>query len=163
LKEFLGLNLKMIMYPATPEAMLALERKEVDARAGSYSSLKPYIDRGVIRPLIRGRASEAGIDNLPVDEDLVKDSRAKTIMAMRSAGEQIGRPYVAPPGTPENVMKILRDAFAKAAEDPELKEDAKKNMMEVEYTPAAECLKVIDFLLKQPEDIIKEFSKYMKF
>ena len=163
LKEFLGLNLKMIMYPHTPEAMLALERKEVDGRAGSYSSMKPFIERGLIRPLIRGKASEAGIEDLPVDEDLAKDSRAKTIMGMRSAGEQIGRPYVTPPRTPENVMKILRDAFAKAINDPELKEDAKKTMTEVKYTPADECLKVIDFLLNQPEDIIKEFSKYMKF
>jgi len=53
--------------------------------------------------------------------------------------------------------------FAKAIKDPELREDAKKNKMEVEYTPADECLKVINFLLNQLEDIIKEFSRYMKF
>jgi hypothetical protein len=113
--------------------------------------------------LIRGRVSEPGIENLPVDEDLAIDRKAKTIMAMRSAPERIGRPYVAPPGIPTDIMNILRDGFAKVCEDSELKEEAKKAMMTVEYLPADECVKVLNYVFNQPEDIIKEFSKYIKF
>jgi tripartite-type tricarboxylate transporter receptor subunit TctC len=46
LKEFAKLNLKLIIYPSSADGMLAIERKEVDGRAGSYSSLKPFIERG---------------------------------------------------------------------------------------------------------------------
>ena len=162
-KEFLGVNMKMIFYPSSPDVMLAVERKEVDGRAGSYSALKPFIERGLVRPLLRGRVAEAGTENLPVDEDLATDKMGKTLMAMRSSVEFIGRPFVAPPGTPANIMNILRDGFAKAAKDPELIADAKKNMMEVQYTSAEECLKLVTFLANQPADIINEFSKYVKF
>jgi tripartite-type tricarboxylate transporter receptor subunit TctC len=162
-KEFLGLNLKMITYPSSAECMLAVERKEVDGRAGSFSSLKPFIDRGVVRPILRGRVTEKGMENLPLNEDLTTDPMGKTIMAMFSSGELIGRPYVAPPGTPEDVMKILRESFAKAAKDPELMDESKKVMMEVDYTPADECLKVVTYVLSQPEEIVKEFTKFVKF
>jgi tripartite-type tricarboxylate transporter receptor subunit TctC len=107
--------------------------------------------------------SEKGMENLPVNEDLTTDPMGKTIMSMFSSGDLIGRPYVAPPGTPEDVMKILREAFAKVAKDPEMIEDVKKNKMEVEYIPADEIMKVIQNVLNQPENIVTEFSKYVKF
>ena len=143
--------------------MLAIERKEADGRAGSYSSLKPFIERGLVRPVIRGRVVESGIENLPVDEDLTKDPKGKAIMAMRSAGDLMGRPFVAPPGSPPEAMAILREAFSKVAKDPELRQEAEKFMMTVEYVPAEECLKVVNFVLSQPDDIAREFSKYIKF
>lgn len=163
LKEFLGLNVKLIIYPSSADGMLAIERKEVDGRAGSYSSLKPYVERGLVRPVIRGRVAESGIENLPINEDLTTDPKGKTIMAMLSSADQIGRPFLAPPKTPSDIMNILRDAFDKAAKDPELREEAKKIRMEVQYIPADECLKVLGYLLNQPEDIVREFSKYIKF
>ncbi len=163
LKEFAKLNLKLIIYPSSADGMLAIERKEVDGRAGSYSSLKPFIERGLVRAMIRGRVSEAGIENLPVNEDLTTDPKGKTIMAMLASTDGIGRPYVAPPGTPADVMNILKDGFAKVAKDPELKEEAKKNRMEVSYTPGDECIKVLNYLLNQPSDIVQEFGKYIKF
>ncbi len=163
LKEFLKINIKIVNYPASPEVMLAVERKEVDGRGASFSSIKPFIDRNLVRCWIRGRFSEPGIENLPVDEDLTTNKVGKTIMSMRSAADGIGRPYVAPPGTPVNIMNILRDAFSKVTKDPELKEDAKKNMMEVQYVPPEECLKLVNYVLQQPEDIVKEASKYIKF
>lgn len=163
LQGFLGLNLKMVVYVSSAEAMLAVEKKEADGRSGSYSSLKPFIERGLVRPVIRGRVSRPGIENLPVNEDLTTDKKGKAIMAMFATSDLIGRPYVAPPRTPIEVMNILRDAFSKVAKDQELKEESKKLMMDVEYTPAEEILKIINFAFNQPEDIVKEFSKYVKF
>ncbi|MFB3883785.1 MAG: Bug family tripartite tricarboxylate transporter substrate binding protein [Thermodesulfobacteriota bacterium] len=163
LKEFVGLNLKLVVYPSGSESRLAIERKEADSRAGSYSSEKRYIDKGVFLPLIRGRASLPEIDRLPVNEDLTTDPKGKTIMRMLSSVDGIARPFMCPPGTPANVMSILRDAFAKLTKDPQFQEDAKKLQMEVEYNPADDCLKVVNYLLNQPEDILKEFGKYVTF
>ena len=163
LKEFLGANFKIINYPASAEVILAIERKEVDGVAMSYNSLRPHIERNLVRTWIRGRFSEKGIENLPVDEDLTTDKVGRTIMALRSAVDGIGRPYVAPPRTPEPIMKILRDAFAMALKDPAVQADAKKSMMTVQFVPPAECLKLVKYILTQPEDNVKEASKYIKF
>jgi tripartite-type tricarboxylate transporter receptor subunit TctC len=163
LKEFLKLNVKIINYPASQEVMLAIERKEVDGRGASWSSVKPFVDRGLVRSWIRGKFAEPGIENLPVDETLITNKVGKTIMAMRSATDGVGRPYVAPPGTPANAMNILRDAMSKALKDPDLQADVKKGQMYAQYVSPEECMKLINFVLNQPPEIAKEASKFIKF
>ena len=163
LKEFLKINFNMVIYKGSRESRLAIERKEIDGKAGIYGSFRPDIERGVVRPFIRSRVSEPGIENVPVAEDLVTNKMGKTIMAVHAVQDQVSRPYVAPPGTPAETMKILRNAFAKVAEDPELKRDAEALMMTLKYVPVDECLKSYQYILSQPEDIAKELSKYIKF
>jgi len=164
LKEMLGLNLKIVSgYSSSADIMLAIERKEVDGRAGSFSSIRPFIDRKLVHPVVRARATEPGIEHLPVDESLAPNARAKAIMALRSAPEVIGRPYVMPPGTPEATANIMREAFAKVVKDQELVAEATKAKMELEFVHGDEAQKVIREVLDQPKDIVEEFSKYIKF
>lgn len=164
IKELLGVNIKIVSgYSSSSDIMLAVERKEVDGRAGSFSSLRPFIDRNLVRPLMRARATEPGIEKLPVDESLAPNARAKAIMALRSAPEIIGRPYVMPPGTPAAMVKTMQAAFAKAIKDPELVAEAKKGKMALEYVPGDEALKVMKEVLNQPKDVVDEFGKYIKF
>jgi tripartite-type tricarboxylate transporter receptor subunit TctC len=163
LKEFFNMKMKMINYPSSSDVFLAIERKELDGKGASFSSIRPLIDRGVVRPLLRGRVAEKGIESLPVDEDLTKDSKAKALLSMRSAPDKIGRPYAAPPGTPPEAIKILRDAFEKTSKDPEVQKDAEKVMMSLEYLPADETVEVVRTLLSQPAELVKEFSKFIKF
>jgi len=164
LKEFLGIDLKIVTgYSSSADIMLAVERREVDGRAGSYTSLRPFIDRNLVRPLVRARAVEAGIEKLPVDESFAPNPRARAIMALRSAPEVIGRPYVSAPGTPESVLRILQAAFRNAIRDPELMAEAEKAKMEFEYLGAEETLKIVNEVLAQPKDVVDEFGKYIKF
>jgi tripartite-type tricarboxylate transporter receptor subunit TctC len=164
LKEFLGLNFKIVTgYSSSADIMLAIERKEVDGRAGSLTSITPFIERKLVRPIIRARASEPGIEQLPVDENLAPNPRAKAIMALRSAPEVIGRPYVMPPGTPEELAKIMREAFAKVMSDKELVAEATKAKMDLNFVNGDEAQKVLKEVLEQPKDIVDEVSKYIKF
>jgi tripartite-type tricarboxylate transporter receptor subunit TctC len=164
LKELLGVNLKIVTgYSSSADIMLAIERKEVDGRAGSYTSIRPFIDRKLVRPIVRARAIEKGIEQLPVDENLATNARAKAIMALRSAPEVIGRPYVMPPGTPEETAKIMREAFVKVLNDKELVAESTKAKMDLEFVSGDEAQKVIKEMLEQPKDVVDEFSKYIKF
>jgi tripartite-type tricarboxylate transporter receptor subunit TctC len=164
LKELLGANLKIVSgYSSSSDIMLAIERKEVDGRAGSFSSIRPFIDRDLVRPVVRARATEPGIDQLPVDESLAPNARAKAIMALRSAPEVIGRPYVMHPNTSAEQLKIMRQAFVNAIKDAELIAEAKKAKMELEFVDGDEAVKVMKEVLSQPKDVVDEFSKYVKF
>ena len=164
LKEVLGLNFKIVSgYSSSADIMLAVERKEVDGRAGSYTSLRPFIDRNLVRPLVRARTSEPGVEKLPVDEDFAPSARAKAIMALRSAPEQVARPYVLPPATPAEIVKVTRDAFARTIQDPELAAEAKKAKFDLEYLPGDQAQKILVEVMNQPQDIVAEFSKYIKF
>jgi tripartite-type tricarboxylate transporter receptor subunit TctC len=163
LKEYAGIPFKMIVgYSSSSDVMLAIERKEVDGRAGSYISVLPFIERGLVRPLIRSNVDIAAVRKLPTDESLATTAKGKAVMAVRSGPEQMYRPYVAPPATPENVMKILRDAFAKVTSDKALLADAAKSNMTVQFTPADGVLKLVQSALTQPPEIAAEIGKFFK-
>jgi len=164
LKDLLGVKFKIVSgYSSSADIMLAVERKEVDGRAGSYSSIKTFIDRKLVRPVIRARSSDKSLQQLPVDESFAPNPRAKAIMALRSAPEQIARPYVLPPATPAEIVKTLSDAFAATIKDPATQAEAKKTQQDLEYTSGEEAQKILKEVLSQPKDIVEEFSKYVKF
>ena len=48
------------------------------------------------------------------------------------AGQDIGRPFVAPPDLPPDRLKMLRDAFNATMKDPEFLADVKRNKFELE-------------------------------
>ncbi|HZS67497.1 MAG TPA: tripartite tricarboxylate transporter substrate-binding protein [Burkholderiales bacterium] len=164
LKDMLGLNFKIVSgYSSSADIMLAVERKEVDGRAGSYSSIQPFIDRKLVRPVIRARSTDKRLQQLPLDEDFAPNPRAKAIMALRSAPEQIARPYVLPPNTPADIVKAMRDAFAATISDPATQAEAKKTQQDLEFTSGDEAEKILKEVLSQPKDIVAQFSKYIKF
>jgi tripartite-type tricarboxylate transporter receptor subunit TctC len=164
LKDLVGLNFKIVSgYSSSADIMLAIERKEVDGRAGSFTSLRPFIERKLVRPIVRARSTEPGIEQLPVDESFAPNPRAKAIMALRSAPELVARPYVLPPATPADIVKVMRDAFAKTIQDPELIAEGKKSKIELEFTPGDQAQKILAEVMNQPKDLVAEFAKYIKF
>lgn len=164
LEEFAGFDFKLVPgYSSSADVMLALERKEVDGRAGSYDSIKPFIDRGLVRPIIRNRTSAPGIEKLPVDENLATSAQGKLIMAVNAVPTQIYRPFVAPPATAKDALKMLRDAFAKALNDKDLLAEAEKGKMTIDYVSPEHALKIVAEVLGQPADVVQTLAKYIKF
>jgi hypothetical protein len=161
-------NIQIVEYRSSAEIWLGIERKECDGLYIAYNSGRQQISRGLVRPILRTRIPKAGIyaaeiENLPVDEDLTQDPMGKKLMALFTAQNNAGKPFVAPPKVPADVLNILRDSFAKAIKDPELRADAEKVQMDLTYVSAEECLKLTNSILNQPADVIKTVSKYVKF
>jgi tripartite-type tricarboxylate transporter receptor subunit TctC len=163
LMEFAGLKTRMVGYPGTGDIWLALERKEIEGTAAANSSSLPLVARGLLRPLLRGRVPEPGIENLPVNEDFTTNKTGKTVMAIISAQDLVGRPYVAPPGTKPEIMEILRTAFDRVTKDPEAKAESEKVLMGLSYVTAEKSMEVTKFVLNQPPEIVKELNKYIRF
>ena len=164
LRAFLRLNLRIISgYPSSSDIMLAVERKEVDGRSGSYSSLKPFIDRGLVRPIIRTRASVPEIARLPIDEELTTSATARQVFALRSVPEIIGRPFVMPPGTPVAFVQLYRNAFAQMTKDSEFLAEAGRAGFDIDFTSGDQALKITQEVLNAPRDVVRIFSQFFNF
>ena len=164
LKEFAGAKFRFVSgYPANSDILLAVERKEIDVWAALGTTIKLAADRGAVRPLVRGRTAVPGFEGLPVDEDLATSKLGKSIMSIRSAPLTIGRAFAAPPGTPADRVKILREAFAKAMQDKELRADAQKAKIAMSYIAGEEVARMFAALIQQPPEVQKEMMKYIKF
>ncbi len=78
---------------------------------------------------------------------------------MVRAFRQVGSPYILPPGTPVEQLKVLRQAFSKTFSDPEFHTEYKRRVGE-EPTPILpeEMEKLVKELPRDPE-IIELFKK----
>jgi tripartite-type tricarboxylate transporter receptor subunit TctC len=164
LKEFAGARFRFVSgYPANADILLAIERKEVDVWTAFASTVRPAIQRGAVRPLVRGRVAALGFEHLPVDESLTTDPVGKAIMGIRATPQAIGRAFAAPPGTPADRLGTLREALAKALRDPELKAEGDRAQIEFHHISPEEVAKSFATLLQQPPEVLKEMEKYIKF
>jgi tripartite-type tricarboxylate transporter receptor subunit TctC len=163
LKEFAGLKLKLVSgYPANSDVLLAVERKEVDSWSALATTIRLAADRGVVRPLVRGRVALPGFEQLPIDEDLATNPLGKSLMSIKAIPQSIGRAFAATPGTPADRVATLRAAFAKAIKDPDLVAEAKKAKIAVSLIDHEQVTKDFAALLNQTPETLKEMSKYIK-
>jgi tripartite-type tricarboxylate transporter receptor subunit TctC len=163
LKEFAGAKLKLVSgYPANSDILLALERKEVDSWSALATTVKLAMDRGVVRPLVRGRVAMPGFEQLPIDEDLASSKLGKAIMSIRGIPLAIGRAFAVAPGTPKDRVAVLQDALAKVIQDPEFQAESKKAKIQMHHIPADQVQKDFTAVLDQSPEVLKEMGKYIK-
>jgi len=164
LKEFTGVKWKFVSgYPANSDILLAIERKEVDIWTAFAATVRPVVQRGAVRPLVRGRVPSPGFEQLPVDETLTTSSIGKALMGIKASPLAIGRAVAAPPATPTERLILLREALAKVLKDPELEADVRKAQIDFRHIPADEVLKGFVALLQQPAEVQQEMVKYIKY
>ncbi len=118
----------------------ALDKGEVDGRAGVYASIvsiRPqWIDNDLITHLgVADLEPNPNQPNVPLLIDMAKNEDDKAVMRLIFGSGVIGRAWLAPPGVPADRVKALRTAFAKTLNDPELAAAAKKRRMHWDPQP----------------------------
>jgi tripartite-type tricarboxylate transporter receptor subunit TctC len=145
------------------ETDIALMRGEVDLRVISTGSVKPeWIEKGLVDfhvafEIPRGRTFP-GFTHLPELESYVKSEKERKLLAMVRAFRQTGAPWILPPETPKDRVKILQEAIRKTFADPDFHNEYKK-LTSDDATPLLpeELEKVIRDLPRDP--VIVEFFK----
>jgi len=138
LEETLGTKFAIVAgYQGGGEIDLAVERGELHCRAftiQAYHSREPYFTwrkNGFARILMQtGQTRDARLADVPTLGELMDQfktpDRERRLVPLVMAATDFGRPIVAPPGTPAERLKILREAFLKTMKDPELLAEAKR-------------------------------------
>jgi tripartite-type tricarboxylate transporter receptor subunit TctC len=131
LNRLAGTKFKVITgYKGTGDTMLAMERGEVDGivghelnglRAQRPDWLRDNKGRIVIQV---GFRRSPDISEVPMAVDLVKDEEGRKVLELLLMRQENGRPFIAPPGTPADIVAIYRQAFAAMAKDPGFLQDA---------------------------------------
>jgi tripartite-type tricarboxylate transporter receptor subunit TctC len=126
LKNAFGVKLRLISgYPGTSEVALAIERGEVDSRASwSWSSLKTvkpdWIAQNKVNlPLQLNLKRSPELPDVPLLIDFAKTDQQRQMLKLVLSRQDMGRPFMAPPGIPDERKAALRQAFDDTMRDPE--------------------------------------------
>jgi tripartite-type tricarboxylate transporter receptor subunit TctC len=125
LNEALGTRFKVITgYLGTQETALALERGEVDGRCGfgfaSIKASKPdWLKENKLNFLVQNGLERHPLAlDVPWSLELADTPDKKAMMRLISSPLVISRPYLAPPGLPDDRVADLRKGFMQALADP---------------------------------------------
>src|SRR5918994_1556466 len=173
LEDTLGLKIETVLgYPGGSEIDLAVGKGEVQCRgltAAPFFGREPFITwrkNNFVNVLVfGGQKRDERIPDTPTiyeifdKEKTPEESRRVADVILR--GGDFGRPWVAPPATPPELVKTMRAAYAKAMKDTALLDEAKKTKLDVEYVPGEELQKLAEKMMSQPPGVVARVKKLL--
>jgi tripartite-type tricarboxylate transporter receptor subunit TctC len=174
LEDALGAKFRIVTgYKSGSDQDLAIERGEVQCRSVSSASFlarEPFISwqkKGFIRILVQsGRKRNPKLAEVPTIYELMtrhqtpeaKQRVAAVLLGADHFGQYLA---VAPPGTPAERVKILREAYNRALKDADLIEEAKKRNWSMEQVTGEELQALAQEVIDQPPEVLARLKKLL--
>jgi tripartite-type tricarboxylate transporter receptor subunit TctC len=162
LNKVIGTKFKVISgYPASAEAMLAMERGEVEGAAGSWAAVRigkqGWLQEKKIKIILQDVPERsADLPDVPALGELGDKPEDKKLLNLYASGGAVGRSFILPPGVPDNVLKTLQAGFMEMTKDPEMIAEMQKTNLDLEPLPASKQYDEVRKTLETPASIINE-------
>ncbi len=173
LEETLGTKFTIVAgYKGGAEIDLATERGELHCRAltiQAYHTREPYHTwrkTGFARILMQtGKTRDPRIADAPTIYELMNEYKTpeseRRLLPLVFAASDFGRPIVAPPGVPPERIKILREAFLKTMNDPDLLAEAKRKNLDITPSTGEELEALAKQVMAQTPDVVARVKTLM--
>jgi tripartite-type tricarboxylate transporter receptor subunit TctC len=156
-------------YKGTVDITLAMERGEVDGVCGyEWSSLRSqkadWVRDGKLNVLLQmGLQPEPALTEMKVPTvwDFI-GAEHRPVVELIVAQQVFQRPYIAAPGTPEEQVKTLRDAFTATMKDPEFLAEAEKADIGITPMSGQEVQDLVTKLYSTSPEVVERARKAMK-
>jgi tripartite-type tricarboxylate transporter receptor subunit TctC len=168
LNALIGTKFKIVRgYKTSVDVQLAMERGEVEGYCESLESVlgkRPnWISSGTVNVLLQGGvAAHPDLKGVPFVPDLARNDDDRKAIEFLYAGQGIGRPFLAPPGLPPPVLRMLRDGFNATMRDPEFVAEVKRRGL----TLAPQTGEYLEALIRQiyatPRPIVDRVAAMIK-
>jgi tripartite-type tricarboxylate transporter receptor subunit TctC len=161
-----GTRFKLVgPYPASNDAMLAMERGEVDGAFTSYNTLKvarqEWLRTGKINVLVQYGEHSRELPNVPFAVELAKNDADRSLLAFYVSSEQIGRAFLAPPGIPAERVSALRHAYDQTMQDPQFLAEIAKSHSEFSPLPGDKLQELVAGTTSVSPSIIPRVRKIL--
>jgi tripartite-type tricarboxylate transporter receptor subunit TctC len=156
LNAFLGTKFKLISgYPASTEAMLAMERGEVDGSSSSWAAVKvakpDWLREKKIKIILQTTPERIPeLPDAPCLGEIGTTPEDRQVFALYASGSAIGRSLIGPPGIAAGRATALREGFDAMVRDPEFIADTQKINVELEPLPGAAVARLVEQALAVP-------------
>ncbi|HEY6256055.1 MAG TPA: tripartite tricarboxylate transporter substrate-binding protein [Xanthobacteraceae bacterium] len=152
----IGTRFKLISgYPASTEAMLAMERGEVDGASSSWTAVKvgkqDWLKAGKIKIILQTTPERiAELPDTPSLGEIGTRAEDRQVFALYASGSAIGRTLLAPPAIAAERVAALREGFDAMVKDAEFVADIRKLDVELDPLPGAAVARLVAKTLSVP-------------
>jgi tripartite-type tricarboxylate transporter receptor subunit TctC len=168
LNDLFGFKFKLVSgFRSSADVFLAIERGEVEGICESLDSVNArrpkWIPDKIVNVLLQaGEGEPAELKGVPNVLSLARTDEERQVLEYLYAGQNIGRPFVAPPDLPPERLKMLRDAFDATMKDPEFIGDVKRHKFDLDPEDGSHLATLIKKLYATPKPVIERVSKLIK-
>jgi hypothetical protein len=153
-------------YKGPADLLLAMERGEAAGvcalDSATVNSIRPdWLEKDKVNLLVQAGLKPSPDIKAPSIFDYIKGDN-RTVAEMIVSQQEFSRPFMAPPGTPPEQMKILRTAFMQAMKDPELVADAEKMRIGVNAKSGEEITQIVQKLYATPAPLVERAKKILR-
>ncbi len=158
--QMLGTKLKVIGGYSTGASRLAVERGEVDGICGlAWSTLKTSDPRWVKEKLVNvllqmGTQPQPDLPGVPLLFERVKSDEDRATLRLIFVPDDMGRPYLMPPGTPAANVAAVRAAFRTIMNDAAFRAETESRGLEVDPVYGEDMVKQLDAAFAAPKPIV---------
>jgi len=156
LNALAGTRFKLVSgYPASNEAMLAMERGEVDGASSSWAAVsvgkKEWLRDKKIRIILQTAPERVKeLPDAPALPEIGTTVEDKQVYSLYASGSAIGRSLIGPPDIPPDRVKALRDAFNAMVADADFIADVRKLEVELDPLPGERVQELVVRTLNVP-------------
>lgn len=172
-EEALGLKFHNVMgYKSGREIDLAVERGEADCRASSditilRSPWPEWIEKRFMSFIVQQGPKKSRVlpQDVPTVYELAPASAKPTLnlMDVMLAYTEFDRPFAAPPGTPPELLRTLREGFEKMLADPAFAADARKLVdWDGSFLNGDQLQRRIEKVVTQPTEVVKRIKEILQ-
>lgn len=168
-RQLLGSNLKLVPgYKGSADVRLAIERNEVHGVCGLlWSSAKQQFSDlfepgGAHKVLIQQDSTplpELQKMGVPLIMQFAKTPDQKLALEAFLSRAAVNRPFLLPPGVPQERVATMRKAFMAAMSDPALIADATKQKIGVDANTGEEALALVEKIYATPPHVLEILRK----
>jgi tripartite-type tricarboxylate transporter receptor subunit TctC len=168
LSRLLGMKFRLVSgFAASSDIFLAMERGEVEGMCESYDSVAlrhaDWLADGRLRILLQGgEKPHPALPDVPFVPDLAASTEDRAALSFLYSGEGIGRPFIAPPGTPAERVADLRAGFAETMTDPEFIAEAKRAGLVIVSASGEHLESLVRALYATPRSVIERVAALIK-
>ena len=173
LEETVGAKFDTVLgYAGGTDIDIAVERGEVVCRAHTTSAhfgrepFDTWHKKGFDRHIIQtSRKRDARAADTPTIHEIFDQykvpANSRRVAQILLASGDFGRPMMVTPGTPPDRVKLLREAYVKALNDPDLLAEAKKARMDIEPTSGDELETLVKEIFDAPAEVLERVKKML--
>jgi tripartite-type tricarboxylate transporter receptor subunit TctC len=164
INRVLGTKFKMVEgYRGAGDILIAIERGEVQGvcmSLGQFRTSQQKFKEGKLRYLLRAEESPLpGVPDVPSIYDFAKTNEQRQLMRFIFSSTEFGRPYLFPPGVPEDRVRFMRKAIEAAVKNPDLIAEAEKMKLDMVYRPPEHLEQMVAHLYETPPALIETAKK----
>src|SRR5262249_8352910 len=163
LKRLLGINVRAVAgYPGTGTQYIALERGELDAGCGGWSSLPlDWRTEGKINILVKfvPHQPPSFPPNVPYAGDLIANESDNKVLQLLNNPSQLGKPVLMSQAVPGDRAQMIRAAFAATMRDQQFLADAERLKVEISPKSASQGMQIIEQIYAMPPEVIQAARK----